>query len=60
MRLGRWVKPMPEVIGGMAGGMIPVAGHLPKPGGMLDQGAWLLVASDIFPAADAKLALSQG
>ena len=43
------------MIGGMAGGVIPVAGHLPEPGGVLDQGAWLMDAFDLLEAAEARI-----
>jgi hypothetical protein len=43
------------MIGGMAAGIVPVAGHLPEAGGTLDQGAWLVAAFDILSAAEAKL-----
>jgi hypothetical protein len=41
------------MIGGMAAGLIPVTGHLPEAGGLLDQGAWLLDAFAILDRADA-------
>jgi hypothetical protein len=48
------------MIGGMAGGMIPVVGQLPEAGGMLDQSAWLLEAFDILSATETRLAPASG
>lgn len=40
----------------MAAGAIPIVGHLPEPGGVLDQSAWLLEAFSILNTVEAKLA----
>lgn len=42
----------------MAAGLIPVSGHLPQLGGVIDQGAWLLDAFDIIDNAYAELTAS--
>lgn len=39
----------------MAGGYLPVSGQLPEPGGILDQGAWLMTAFDILSEAAARV-----
>lgn len=39
------------LIKGMAAGAIPVVGHLPETGGLLDQSAWLMSAFDVLDAA---------
>jgi hypothetical protein len=48
--------PPPGRIVGMAAGILPIVGHLPEPGGMLDQGAWLMEAFVILNNVESKLA----
>ncbi|MGF7176996.1 hypothetical protein [Azospirillum doebereinerae] len=51
----RAYRPPPGRVAGMAGGIIPVAGHLPEAGGFGDQAAIMLDAFAIMTAAEAEL-----
>lgn len=44
----------------MAAGAIPSPGHLPGPGGVGDQSAWLLDAFDVISAAFHELRPPEG
>ncbi|NUB24308.1 hypothetical protein [Azospirillum brasilense] len=56
VRFWRAYRPTPGRIGGMAAGVIPVAGHLPEAGGYGDQAAIMLDAFEIMSAAEAEMA----
>lgn len=53
--LWRAFRPRPGQIGGMAAGVVPVAGHLPESGGYGEQAAVMLDAFDAMTAAEAEL-----
>jgi hypothetical protein len=54
VQLWRLAHPSPGRIGGMAGGVIPVAGHLPDAGGAGDQAAAMMDAFRLMTAAEAE------
>jgi hypothetical protein len=52
--LWRFCRPMPGMIGGMAGGIIPTTPLLLEGRGVLDEGAWITAAFDILDACRAE------
>jgi len=52
--------PPPGKIVGMAAGYLPIVGHLPEDGGVLDQSVWLLEAFAILNSVESKLAPPTG
>lgn len=44
----------------MAAGIIPIVGHLPEAGGLLDQGAWLMDAFSLLSDYEAQFAPPTG
>lgn len=59
VQLWRISRPQPGRIGGMAAGIVPVAGHLPEAGGAGDQAAIMLDAFAIMDRAEAELLADQ-
>lgn len=57
VRLWRAYRPPPGRIDGMAGGLIPVTGHLPESGGAGEQAAAMMDAFEIMSAAEAEFSL---
>lgn len=55
VQLWRAYRPQPGRIGGMAAGVVPVAGHLPEAGGAGDQAAIMMDAFAIMTDAEAEL-----
>ncbi|AWJ86320.1 hypothetical protein TSH58p_22660 (plasmid) [Azospirillum sp. TSH58] len=55
VRFWRSFRPAPGRIGGMAAGVVPVAGHLPEAGGYGDQAAIMLDAFEVMSRAEAEL-----
>lgn len=53
--LWRAARPHPGMIRGMAGGVLPVPGHLPEGGGFGEQAAIMIDAFTIMDAAEAEL-----
>lgn len=45
---------------GMAAGFIPIVGHLPEAGGVMDQSVWLMEAFNILTDVEHKLAPPTG
>lgn len=60
VRLWRAAHPPAGRIAGMAGGIIPVTGHLPESGGYGEQAAVMLDAFDAMSAAEAELERGSG